>query len=53
MRALLVVGACFVCAGGVMISIAGGVLRVSGVLLVIWGLGTVPAALRLRRQGWG
>jgi hypothetical protein len=50
MRAMLVVGACFVCAGIVVISVAGGVLRVAGVLLVIWGLGTGPAALRLRRQ---
>lgn len=50
MRTVLVVGACFVCAGVVLMSVANGALRVVGVLLVIWGLGTVPAALRLRRE---
>lgn len=51
MRAMLVAGACFACAGILMISVGGGVVRVVGVLLVIWGLGTVPAARRLRREG--
>jgi hypothetical protein len=51
MRRLLVIGACFVCAGAVLISLAGGIPRVAGLVLVIWGLGTVPVALRLRREG--
>jgi hypothetical protein len=51
MKTLLFVGACFICAGVITIVLAGGVLRVVGVLLVVWGLGTLPAALRSRREG--
>ena len=50
MKAFLIVGACFTCAGVVTIAVAGGALRVVGVLLVIWGLGTFPTALRSRRR---
>ena len=51
MKVMFVVGGAFLAAGVALIVAVHGPVRFVGVLLVVWGLGTVPVAMRLRQEG--
>lgn len=50
MRVTLIAGGALVAAGMGLIVAFGGVARPVGALLVIWGLGTIPASMHLDRE---